>query len=66
MLFELLLTICDPFKKAGDCVDEGKQNLVVFKAFGVSPYDRLREHCTGVDTATQPLLNRSSTLKNKI
>lgn len=42
----------------------GKQNLVVFNVFGVSPYERLRELCTGVDIATQPLLNRSSVLKN--
>lgn len=40
----------------------GKQNLVVFNVFGVSPYARLREYCTGVDIATRPLLNRFSTL----
>lgn len=48
--------------KDGDCVGVGKQNRVVFTFFGVSPYERLREHCTGVDIATRPLLNRSSVL----
>jgi len=28
----------------------------------VSPWERLREHCTGVDMATLPLLSRSSAL----
>jgi len=53
------------FEKDGDCVDVGKQNLVAFNVvLGVSPYERLREHCTGVDMVTQPLLNLSPVLNN--
>lgn len=59
----LIFTIWEPFKKDGDFVGVGRQNLVVFIVFGVSPWERLREHCTGVDMATRPLLKRSSALQ---
>lgn len=59
----LIQTMWELFKNEGDCVEVGKQNLVVFNVFGVSPYERLREHWTGVDIATHPLFSRSSALR---